>query len=77
MGRSEARPRIPFADTKKFFAVDASYSTYGTIMDRQKDFVLGLSTTARDVVCKWDFECEIPKVRPRYALGLLKDFLAT
>ena len=53
---------MPFISSKKFFAVDASGSTSGSIMTKQRDFVLGVQTTANDVVCKWDTKCDIPQV---------------
>ena len=48
---------VPFAEAKKFFAVDASGSTSGTVMDRQRESTLGLHTSADDFVCKWDWDC--------------------
>ena len=59
---SEDRQRIPYAEAKKFFAVDASASTMGAIMKKQRDCVLGLSSTKDDAVCKWETKCEVPKV---------------
>ena len=54
--------RTPFADTKKTFAVDASGSTAGSIMASQADSVHAIRTGERDVVCKWDHSCEIPRL---------------
>lgn len=59
---SEASRRVPFAEAKKFFAVDASASTMGGIMDKQRDYVLGLSSTKNDAVCLWHTRCDIPRV---------------
>ena len=53
IGEVKAPTLLPFADTRKLFAVDASASTRGKIMAAQRDFVLELHSDSKDVVCKW------------------------
>ena len=50
-------PKIAFSKTKKFFAVDASGSTSGAIMYRQKDSVLSFHANPDDFICKWHHHC--------------------
>ncbi|KAI9654704.1 MAG: hypothetical protein M1831_005291 [Alyxoria varia] len=53
--------RITYAETKKFFAVDTSGSTVGTVLRAEKECVFGLRSTPNDVVCQWHSFCEAPK----------------
>lgn len=58
-----ARPaKISFLEAKKFFAVDASGSTAGSIMRAQARVVRALHGNSKDTVAKWDDRCEDPSL---------------
>ncbi len=54
--------KVPFAEAKKFFAVDASGSTIGPIMRAQAKTVWGLRGSSDDTIAKWSYSCEIPRL---------------
>lgn len=54
--------KVPFLETKKFFAVDASGSTIGPIMRAQAKTVWGLRSSRDDTVAKWSSSCHIPQI---------------
>ena len=55
---------IPFVKSKKFFAVDDSGSTSGTVLKREREFVDHLRTQQHanedDTISLWGSECDIP-----------------
>ena len=57
----EPAKKIPYEATKKFFAVDGSGSTVGSIFAAEVTGVLGLQTAKQDTVCIWDYNCTVPK----------------
>lgn len=61
---------VSLSNAKKFFAMDASASTYGPRIEAEWAFVKGFHTNSKDTVTKWDHGCETPqlidKVRPNY-----------
>ena len=54
--------KVPFVDAKKFFAVDASGSTSGSIMRAQAKTVWGLRGSSDDTIAKWSYSCELPQL---------------
>ena len=54
--------QIPFFDAKKFFAVDSSGSTSGSIMQAQAKAVASIHGNREDTVTKWDHQCEMPRI---------------
>ena len=54
--------KVPFVEAKKFFAVDASSSTSGSIMRAQAETVWGLQGSHDDTVAKWSTSCQIPQI---------------
>ena len=61
---------VSLSKAKKFFAMDASASTYGRIIRAEWSFIRGFHTNSQDTVVKWDHKCETPRlvdeVRPNY-----------
>ena len=53
---------IPYAKSKKLFAVDCSDSTHGAVLATERDAVRSLSTSPQDMICLWDYDCDIPSV---------------
>ena len=66
--------KVPFDDAKKFFAVDASASTFGPIMKAQAKIVSGFHGSSDDTIAKWDSSCGLPRllnnVAPDFFHGL-------
>ena len=54
--------KVPFVNAKKFFAVDASGSTFGPIMKAQAKTVWGLRGGSDDTIAKWSYSCELPRL---------------
>ena len=54
--------KVPFVDAKKFFAVDASGSTFGPIMKAQAKVVWGFHGNSDDTIAKWNYSCELPRL---------------
>ena len=53
---------VPFVDAKKFFAIDASGSTFGPIMEAQAKTVWGFRGSHYDTIAKWSYSCELPRL---------------
>lgn len=51
-----------FRDARKFFAVDASSSTSGSIMKQQKKSVQGLHGHSQNYVTRWNNVCDVPRL---------------
>ncbi|TKX21816.1 hypothetical protein C1H76_6313 [Elsinoe australis] len=51
----------PFAHARQFFAVDASGSTYGTIIEREHEFVKRLANGSKDMASTWGSYCNTPE----------------
>lgn len=58
---STTSPKMSFDMSRKFFAVDASASTMGKIMEAQEIFVRGFHGNSDDWVTKWDHNCQTPR----------------
>ena len=52
--------KVPFLEAKKFFAVDGSGSTAGSIMRAQAQTVRALHGNSKDTVAKWESACDNP-----------------
>ena len=57
-----APAQTPFFESKKFFAVDSSGSTVGSIMRAQAKAVASIHGNPEDTVTKWDHKCEMPRI---------------
>ena len=59
---ANAPAQTPFFESKKFFAVDSSGSTVGSIMRAQAKAVASIHGNPEDTVTKWDHKCEMPRI---------------
>ncbi|KAL2039975.1 hypothetical protein N7G274_007378 [Stereocaulon virgatum] len=69
--------RISFLEAKKFFAVDASGSTAGSIMRAQAQVVRALHSNSKDTVAKWDNRCEDPSLLDSVAANFFDGYGGT
>lgn len=60
---AEEVKHVPFIKSRKFFAVDASGSTAGAILGRERKFVAYVrneSANQEDTICLWGTRCDVP-----------------
>ena len=59
---TEEPDKGPLLEARRFFAVDASGSTAGSVIRAEGDIVLGFHRKGKDTVTKWGTSCEHPKL---------------